>query len=308
MVLIGDKIKNLKKVLITGARSKLTINLIKYYKKKNYKIALLSKNDLIINDNEIQVYKVDLTNEFKIDFIPDIIIHIAAYDPYNHKNPIEDDEIYRKNVTSCYRILELAVKSKVKHFCLISSVDVYGKSYKESRIKPIITEEDNCLPDNIYGLSKLACEKIAYTFNLLHNLNISILRFGPIVGPNMNKNLTIYKMITGLLDGETVNIKNSESLVSFLSEEDASAAIIKACQKKNKLLIFNITGPYLKIKYLFNGLINSSNKKFKVSFLRNSNDEHLIQFSNKLAKNTLDWIPYHNFDKIIQSFILNKNT
>ena len=60
-------------------------------------------------------------------------------------------------------------------------------------------------------------------------------------------------MIRGLLDGETVNIKNSESLVSFLSEEDASAAIIKACQKKNKLFdivlyidILNLNDKFLK--------------------------------------------------------------
>tara|TARA_B110000971_G_C19953214_1_gene474401 strand:+ start:216 stop:1100 length:885 start_codon:yes stop_codon:yes gene_type:complete len=294
--------------LITGARSKLAIPLIEYFKRNNYQIALLSKDNLNIDDKDIITFKIDLTLFFTIDFIPDIIIHIAAYVPYNYDAKIEDYKVYDINVMSCTRILEFALKSKVKHFCLISSIDVYGEERFYNDENKLINEKDDCFPDNIYGLSKLACEKIAYTFSLLHNIKVSVLRLGPIVGPNMNKKLTIYKMIDDLLNGQRVSVKDCNLLVSFLSEKEASDAIVKACQKKDKWSVLNITGNYLQIKYLFQDLLNLSNNNSNVFFLKNKKNKINVRYSNEVAKKKIDWYPSTNFKSIVKSFISYKNS
>lgn len=291
-----------KKILITGARSKLADPLIKHFIDKGKDVAIISKNKIDLKYKNIKIYTIDLTKDINIDFSPDLIIHMAAYVPYNFENNISDEEVYTKNIVPCVKILEFAIKNQVKNFILISSIDVYGKIEKD-----IIYETDVCKPENVYGLAKLACEKISYTFSHIYNLNVSILRFGPIIGPNMSKNLKIYKMINRLINGKKIKVDNPNSLVSFLSEDIASDAIIRACKKKFKYSIFNITGDRLEIIELFKCFLNEKNKHNL-----NVEKEHITRkkliISNEKAKMTLGWRPNYNFKDIASSFLqFNKN-
>ena len=228
---------------------------------------------------------------------------MAAYVPYNHKDMSEDEDTYIKNVKSCTKILEFAIKFRVKRFIMISSIDVYGKPNQK-----VVTEKTICKPINIYGLAKLACEKISYTFSFVNDLNVSIVRFGPIVGPNMSKNLKIFKMVSDLLSGKEVIIQDCDSYVSFLSEEDAAEAIIKVYEKEEKFSIYNISGAYVKIKYLFRGFIKKNDIKFNAEFRYEKKTKNLIIFSNKKAKENLNWKPSPDFKNIVNSFLLSRNS
>ena len=155
-------------------------------------------------------------------------------------------------------------------------------------------------------MSKLACEKIAYTFSFLHKLNVSILRLGPIVGPNMKKKLTIYQMIDNFINKRNKLVKISNSYVSFLSEKEASEAILKIIEKNKKWSIFNITGNYLQIKFLFRDLLILL-KQGPILIENDKKNVKVIRYSNKLAKKELEWTPSTSFKKIIKSFITNNS-
>jgi len=85
----------------------------------------------------------------------DVIIHLAAK---HHDFGISRDEFFEFNVGSTKNLLDCAAKAGIKKFIFYSSVAVYGNH------KAYTTEDTLPTPENDYGESKLAAEKVINTW------------------------------------------------------------------------------------------------------------------------------------------------
>lgn len=141
------------------------------------------------------------------------------------ENPLRDLEV---NAGGVLNLLQQSLKYNIKKFVHASTGSVYG----EPKIFP--TDESHILaPVSYYGVSKLAGEKYVDTFNKLHGLNTTNLRYFHVYGPRQESN-----EFGGVCSIFTRNIINNEPLIvhgngkqmrSFTYVNDLVDANLSAC-------------------------------------------------------------------------------
>lgn len=271
-----------KKVLISGARSKFVSPLVKQLLGDGCEIALLTKSpDLVFTEPEVQIFEVDLCYEFEINFVPDVVIHLAAKVPYNRSTnvPTDQADLIVSNTRMIVNILNFARNNNVSKFIYLSSTDVYPFYVDE-----VITELTNVRPNSVYGCSKLACERIALTYKNLFDLDIVILRLGPVYGDGLDSSLKIYKMLDAVKKGQSISLYNSKNILSLLEVNRASSAIYKAI--KSNPGIYNIAGSpdclddFFKKKYIEYG--------YKPNINYHGNQEPCVRMIFDLSKAATD--------------------
>lgn len=113
----------------------------------------------------------------------DTVVHTAAMTPSIEMEASEAARILEVNLLATVRLLECCTKiPRIRRVVLTSSVAVYGFSapadtglYHEARSHPS--------PSTLYGISKLSAEQAALRIGELHNLDIRVVRLGPVYGP-----------------------------------------------------------------------------------------------------------------------------
>ncbi len=123
--------------------------------------------------------KCDVTDRAGLEkLIPgvEVIFHQAASKKtICLSNPPRDLAI---NAEGTFHLLELARDHGIKKFVHISTGSVYGEAqyYPQDEKHPLV-------PTSYYGVSKLAGEKYAKCFNLLYDLDTTVLRYFHVYGP-----------------------------------------------------------------------------------------------------------------------------
>lgn len=123
--------------------------------------------------------KCDVTDRAGLEkLIPgvEVIFHQAASKKtICLSNPPRDLAI---NAEGTFHLLELSRDHGVKKFVHISTGSVYGEAqyYPQDEKHPLV-------PTSYYGVSKLAGEKYAKCFNLLYDLDTTVLRYFHVYGP-----------------------------------------------------------------------------------------------------------------------------
>jgi len=106
----------------------------------------------------------------------DVVFHQAASKKTICLNdPPRDLDI---NAKGAFHLLELARDNKVKKYVHISTGSVYGEAqyYPQDEKHPLV-------PTSYYGVSKLAGERYAKCFNLLYDMDVTVLRYFHVYGP-----------------------------------------------------------------------------------------------------------------------------
>jgi UDP-glucose 4-epimerase len=190
-------------ILITGGLGFIGSNLAQYLAKKNKIIIIDNMSHGILenikNTNNIQIYKKDITKNEFTSFLEtfnkkiDIIFHLAAISslPECQSFPIK---AYENNILGTINVLEMARKYKVKKTIFASTSAIY-ENYTDfpcNEMQPVLPE-----PRLIYSLTKLQGEQLCESYVKNYGLNISIIRFFNVYGPNQNSvrkspPLTIY--------------------------------------------------------------------------------------------------------------------
>jgi len=156
--------------------------------------------------NKIQIIAGDIsspeTQRLIIDDHPDIIFHLAAeaYVPKSFNQPME---VVRANVDGTLNVLEAArslnkIKSIERLVCTSSS-EIYGTH--EDPIK----ETDTMNPSSPYGASKVAADRLAWSWWNTYNLPIAIIRPFNTYGPRHTYDV-IPKFIDKALEGKVLEV------------------------------------------------------------------------------------------------------
>ena len=130
---------------------------------------------------------------------PDAVIHLAAR--AGVRPSLEAPLLYEQvNVRGTMVLLEAARQSGVGRFVFASSSSIYGIA---NRV-PFSEEDHLNLPVSPYAATKIAGEKICFTYSHLYGIQAVCLRFFTVYGPRQRPDLAIRKFTQLMLAGKPI--------------------------------------------------------------------------------------------------------
>jgi nucleoside-diphosphate-sugar epimerase len=259
----------MERVLITGALGQLGHEFIKFFIKKNiYVLAsdIRYPKEKLNCDFEI----VDAMDNERLNVIVkkyniNTIYHlVAVLSATGEKNPFKS---WKVNMESFQNIIEVSIENKIQKIFWPSSIAVFGTKSKLENVSqdPILN------PNTIYGISKLAGEKLINYYNKKYDLDIRSLRYPGIISfeskPGGGTTDYVMEMIESLKKGEDyICFLEKDTRLPMLYIEDAILGTIKLMSTKKKNLnvkeSYNITGfsitpEELELKLKENGCIGN---------------------------------------------------
>ncbi len=181
---------------MTGSTGFVGQNLSCYFKKNNYNIINVSKDDL----------KTPLSSLFSH---PSCIIHLAGK-AHDLKRISNSDEYYQVNFELTKALYDNFLQSDTKKFIFISSVKAAADS-----VVGVLNENDNPNPQTHYGKSKLLAEEYIKSRPLPAGKSYYILRACMIHGPGNKGNLNLlYKFVKRGIPYPLAGFDNKRSFLS----------------------------------------------------------------------------------------------
>lgn len=266
---------------------------LKGYKKtpKNPKGYVLYRGD--IRDEKL------LEKIFKKERL-DKVIHLAAMAGvrYSLKNPTLYVDV---NIVATTKLLDLAVKYKIKNFVYASSSSVYGNNKKI----PFSETDSVDLPISPYAATKKANELIAHVYSHIYRLPTTGLRFFTVYGPWGRPDMGVYKFIENIIRGVPIEIfNNGEMRRNFTYIDDIVSGVLVSLDANLNYSIMNIGGD--KDEHLMDYIETvekHAGKKAKKKFkkMQAGDVERTIADIRRLQK--LVWKPKTRMDAGIQKFV-----
>ncbi|GBR52185.1 NAD-dependent epimerase/dehydratase family protein [Gluconobacter sphaericus] len=175
---------------------------------------------------------------------PEIVIHLAAMTPdlaTEKASPARITEINVSGVANLLCVLQNACN--VRRVVIASSVAIYGPV--DPAEGPI--EETRLLaPQSLYGITKLAAEKMALRLGDIYGMDIRLARIGPVYGPwehdtGVRPLLSPQAQVLSLLKAGKKAVLGREMWGDWLYSRDAGAALAAiALSTRLRHAIYNV--------------------------------------------------------------------
>jgi dihydroflavonol-4-reductase len=146
----------------------------------------------------------------------DVVVHLAAAQHEAHQ---PESYFHEVNVEGTRRLLELARAAGVRRFVHGSTIGVYG-----SAAAGALDEDSTLAPDNPYGRTKAAAEKVVRQQGA--GLEWCIARISETYGPGDRR---LLKLFRGIAQGRFLTIGRGENLHQLIYVDDLSAGLLAAC-------------------------------------------------------------------------------
>ncbi|UCH57438.1 MAG: GDP-mannose 4,6-dehydratase [Candidatus Bathyarchaeota archaeon] len=175
----------------------------------------------------------------------DAIVHLAAI-PGLVKCKERPEEATSTNVYGTYRVLEAARKLDIGKVVFCSSAAVYG-----TPVEMPVTERHSLRPMNLYGVTKLAGEKLMEIYHENYEIETMSLRFGNVFGVGLftNFDTVIPKFVRmGLNEDDLTVYGDGTSSRDFVHVEDIAQAVVLSLRSSDKGgEVFNVGGETMEI-------------------------------------------------------------
>jgi len=225
----------IKKIVITGGGGYIGTNLVSHLLKKKYHIKVIDTfwfGNYFKKSKNLNIIKKDIRNLNHKDIgKADCIIHLAsiANDPAGELNPKLTWDV---NVLATYKIINLAIKKKVKKFNFASSGSVYGIK-KEKKV----TENLSLEPVSEYNKSKMNAESILLGYK--KDIDLTILRPATVCGysPSMRLDVSVNALTFSALSKKKITVFGGQQIrpnLSMLDMINSYEYFLKKKIKKNK--------------------------------------------------------------------------
>ena len=298
------------RILITGALGQLGVEFIKYFKKYNLfvlatdvrnpkkKLNCTFENADVLDKNRID----SLVKKYDIN----IIYHLVAILSANgEKNPFNS---WKLNMDSFQNIAEIAVENKIKKVFWPSSIAVFGT---ESKLE-FVTQNPLMNPSTIYGITKLAGEKLIDYYFKRFGLDIRSLRFPGIISTETLPGGGTTDYIIEMLNAA----KKENDYCCFLSEntelpmmfiDDAIESAIKLMSVNRADLSisgsYNVTGFSITPNQLISEIQSNGFKisvNFKPDFRQQIADSWPKKIDDSVSRNDWGWKPKFGLKESIE--------
>jgi nucleoside-diphosphate-sugar epimerase len=161
---------------------------------------------------------LDAAKKFKVSHI----FHCVGdtYVPTAYDVP---KRFFRINVEGTLNLLLVCKQLKMKRMLYVSSTEVYGEAKR-----PLMDENHALYPLNTYAVSKLAADRICFTFFHEHEVPVIIARIFNSYGPRESEPYVIPEIIAQLAKGNVVELGNIKAKRDFTYVEDTARGLIAA--------------------------------------------------------------------------------
>ncbi len=226
--------KNKSKILVTGSAGFIGSHVYDLLESMGYEVYGmddLSGGFMRNVSNKKTFTKLDLRDRKKTAaFIkklkPEIIFHLAA-DATEGRSQFTPMSAVDRNLAAYLNLLVPAIKSGLKKVVLVSSMSVYGKQQVPFH------EELYPHPEDVYGVSKTAMEKITEVLADVHNFKYVIIRPHNVYGPRQNLS-DPYRNVVGIFINSVLHGKkffvygdgSQERAFSYI--DDVAPTMVKA--------------------------------------------------------------------------------
>ncbi len=278
----------IKSILVTGGGGYIGTNLVNHLIKKKYKVKVVDTfwfGNYLKKNKNLSIIKKDIrhlsTKEIgKVD----CIIHLAsiANDPAAELNASLTWDV---NVLATYKLINLAIKQKVKKFIFASSGSVYGIK-KEKKV----TEDLSLEPVSEYNKSKMISESLL--LNLKSYIDLTILRPATVCGysPSMRLDVSVNALTFGALKNNKIRVFGGKQIRPNLHMNDMIKAYIFSINRKLKKnrssnqIIFNVGFENLSILNIAKRIKRVLKSKSKILIKPGNDPRSYRQNSDKLLK------------------------
>jgi UDP-glucose 4-epimerase len=218
------------KCLVTGSSGLIGSWTVEMLLAQGHEVHCLDRNPNIYNHGAISCYEVDLTDkEYTTKIIesikPEVVFHFAA-NAAEGKSQFSPIDITQQNIGIFMNVIVPCINAGMKRFVYTSSVAVYGA------IQLPFRESDSPMPQDIYGINKLACENALRVLGKVHDFEFVVVRPHNVYGERQNMTDPYRNVITifmnSLLKGQPYSIYGDGSMKRCFSYvEDVVDVIVK---------------------------------------------------------------------------------
>ena len=300
----------MNRILITGALGQLGVEFIKYFKKLNLFVLATDirecKKDIsceFIQCDVLEKNKIsDLVKKNKIDTIFHLVATLSA------KGEEDPFKSWKLNIDSLQTIIKICIKNKIKNVFWPSSIAVFGTDSQLENVpqNPILN------PSSIYGITKLAGEKLIEYYNQKFSLDIRSLRYPGIISMSSKPGGGTTDYVMEMID----SAKNKKKYRCFLSKktelpmmliDDAIQSAYQLMSAKKSCLTvsssynissFSITPEILKKQILLNGF--EIDVEFRPDFRQQIANSWPKKISDIKAKSDWGWKAKYNLEESIR--------
>lgn len=265
---------------------------------KDYKKSSKNPNGFVLYRGDIRDEKL-LERIFKKERI-DKVVHLAAM--AGVRNSLKDPGLYIDvNVVATNKLLDLAVRYKVKNFVYASSSSVYGNNKKV----PFAESDPVDTPISPYAATKKSSELIAHVYSHIYKLPTTGLRFFTVYGPWGRPDMALYTFTENILAGKPIQVYNRGKMSrNFTYVDDIVSGILTALDANLSYDIVNIGGDKEETLLRFIEVIEENvGKKAKkiLAPMQPGDVPSTVADIKKLRK--LGWKPTTRIEKGIKNFI-----
>jgi nucleoside-diphosphate-sugar epimerase len=132
------------------------------------------------------------------------------------------ERFFRRNVGTTLNFLKASKQSpSLQRMLYVSSTEVYGEITQERA-----GETCELRPMNTYAVSKLAADRLCYTYFLEHGVPVITARIFNCYGPRATHEYVIPEIIRQLHDGSTLHLGNVDAERDFTYVDDTARGLI----------------------------------------------------------------------------------
>jgi len=229
----------------------------------------------------------------------DCIINLAAKAGVR-KSISQPSEYYQTNLMNTLNILDVLKLYPHVNLIQASTSSVYGNTRGKF-------SEDNSSINQIspYASSKKAAEDLCYVYSHIYNLKITILRFFTVFGPYGRPDMSIFRFIHWIYQGEPLKINgDGEQERDFTYVGDVVSGILSSIESSWEYEIINLGSDH---PYSINYVIKLIENYFGINSKKeygppDPSDIRSTQASIGKAKIFLNWSPSTSIEEgIIQT-------
>jgi UDP-glucose 4-epimerase len=268
-----------------------------------------------IDENIHQCDIADLQSFFERKKIPTDsitgIIHLAALKNAAESNK-EPKRYWASNFDNTVNLFDFAILKGFKKFVFASSAAIYAP-----KVDSDILENDICIPNSVYGITKLAAENYINGSQFKDKIQVTSLRIFNMIGAQIedfeyedwsNFPFRIIGTISKKKELTVYHAKGQPSrfgIRDYVDVRDVAKAIWLAAQSKNGLGVMNIcTGKGISSLDLIVEFEKQLNKKISYKISEPLFDEVPVCIGDfSKANDLLNWSPAYSFAATISQII-----
>jgi nucleoside-diphosphate-sugar epimerase len=187
--------------------------------------------DQLIGNSSFEFHEIDIEQKDKLRPLfesnsIDAVMNLAARAgvPYSLENP---KAYVSTNLQGSLNFLELANDHEVGKYVLASTSSIYA-----GEEMPFCEDRSVNSPISPYAATKKAAELMAYSYHFIYGIDISVLRYFTVFGPAGRPDMSIFRFIKWIDEGNPVKLYGDGSQSrDFTYVDDISEGTVKALKK-----------------------------------------------------------------------------